>query len=192
MPRLDPSLWAYPVLVVALVVSAVTDIRTGKIYNVVTYPAIAIALIGYTFFGSIVGREGTMGLTGSLAGLAAGLLPLLLVWTAGGIGAGDVKLMAAIGALGGWRFAMASLFCALIVAVLMALVVMFRRRIARRTLARVGRFFYLALTPGKSVDPAAADSPRIPFGAALCIGSALTLIDVALRGPLELRFLLRI
>ena len=185
--------WAYCVLAVVLVIASVTDIRTGKIYNVVTYPAIAIGLIGHALAKGVgFADQAPMGLAGAAAGLAVGFLPLFAAWMAGGIGGGDAKLMGAVGALAGWRFALATLFYGFAVAAVMAVVVILKRRIARKTLVRILRFLYLTLTPTKPVDPAVKDSPKIAFGLALCIGAAVVLVDVALNGPLTKRFLLGI
>ena len=82
--------WAYCVLAVVLVVASVTDIRTGKIYNVVTYPAVAIGLIGHLLVDGLgFADQAPMGLAGAAVGLAVGLLPLLAAWMAGGIGGGE-------------------------------------------------------------------------------------------------------
>ena len=68
-----PMLWAHAVLAVTLVIAAVTDVRSGKIYNVVTYPAIAVGLIGHTVLGGLMGDAGSpLGLSGSAAGFAVG------------------------------------------------------------------------------------------------------------------------
>ena len=183
MPHLAADMWALCVLAVVLVAAAVADIRSGKIQNVITYPAIAVGLIGHTLTGGVFGDgEARIGLTGSLVGLAVGFGPLLVAWLAGGIGGGDAKLMAAVGALTGWRFALAAMFYGFLIAAVMALAVMIKRRIVRRTLVRVGRFLYLIFTPGRPADPATADSPKIAFGLALCLGSAAALVDVLLRG----------
>jgi len=179
--------WAYAVLAVALVVAAWTDVRRGKIPNGVTYPAVAAGLIGHTLVGGLTGDDVALGLAGALGGLAVGFLPLLLVWRAGGIGGGDAKLMGAVGALTGWSFTLAAMFYGFLVAAIMAVFVMLKLGITRRTLGRVWRFLYLAFTPGKPADPAAADSPKIPFGLALCIGSAAQLVDVLLGGPVSSR-----
>lgn len=184
MPQLGVHLWAFGVLAVVLVVSAVTDIRCGKIFNVVTYPAIAIGLIGHTLLGGLGGEGGSMGLAGALIGLAVGFGPMLAAWAAGGIGGGDAKLMAAVGALAGWRFTLAAMFYGFLVAGVMAIAVILKRRIARETLGRIGRFLYLVLTPGRPAGPTTQDSPKIPFGAALCVGAAAALIQVLLCGPL--------
>lgn len=186
------DVWAFAVLGVALITAGITDLRRGKIYNWTTYPAIAIALIGHTLVGGLRGYEGSMGLIGSLAGLAVGFVPLGAGWAAGGVGGGDAKLMAAVGALSGWRFALAALFYGLAVAAVMAIIVMLKRRILRKTFTRVFRFLYLLVTPSKPADPAAPDSPKIPLGFALCIGAGIAIIEVAVRGREAVKFLLGI
>lgn len=184
--------WAYGVLAVVLVASAVTDVRSGKVYNIVTYPAAAAGLIGHTLAGGLAGDGGrtTLGLLGALAGLAVGFVPMLLAWWAGGIGGGDAKLMGAVGALTGWRFALAAMFFGFVTAGIMAVVVMVVRRRTRATFGRIWRFLYLTLTPAGPADPAAPDSPKIPFGAALCVGSAAALVEVLLRGPVAQKLFL--
>lgn len=184
--------WALVPLGLMLTAAAVTDVWKGKIPNTLTYPAIVIGLVGHTLLGGMLGDGLSLGLVGSLAGLATGFVPLLLVWMAGGIGGGDVKLMAAVGALGGWRFTLAALLYGLLVAVVMAMVVMVRKGIVKRTFGRVFRFLALAFLPGRPVDPSSADSPTVPFGLAMCIGAALAVIEILFRGPLTGKFLLGI
>ena len=111
--------WAYAALAVVLVAASVTDIRAGKIYNSITYPAIAVGLIGHTFVGGLAGTGHSPGLVGALAGLAVGFGPLLVAWLAGGIGGGDAKLMAAVGALTGWEFTLTAMFYGFAVAAMM-------------------------------------------------------------------------
>ena len=173
-----PMLWAYAVLAVTLVIAAVTDVRSGKIYNVVTYPAIAIGLVGHTVLGGLMGDgEYPMGLAGSAAGFAVGFLPMLLVWLAGGINGGDAKLMGAVGALAGMRFALSALFYGLAVAALMAVIVMIYRRMTLAVLGRVWRFVLLSVVSrGKAPGPATATSPKVALGLALCLGSAVALV----------------
>lgn len=185
MQHLSVEMWAYGVLALVLIAAAVTDIRTARIYNAVTYPAIAIGLIGHTLMGGprFGAGEFELGLLGSLCGLAAGFLPLFVAWFAGGIGGGDAKLMGAVGALAGWRFALAAMFYGFAIAVVMAVVVMLSRRILKQTLARIWRFLSLLATPAGAADPATKESPKIAFGLALCIGSAIALVEVLMNGP---------
>ena len=182
--------WPLGVLAAVLVIASVTDVRNAKIPNSVTIPAIVIGLVGHSLVWWLCGRvtEWPM-LTplGALGGFAAGFLPMLAVYLAGGIGGGDVKLMGAIGALAGWRFVVAAMFYGFIIAAIMAVIVMLRRRIVRKTLARILQFVYLMFTPSKPADPADTDSAKIPLGLALCIGSAVVLIDFIIGGSVATR-----
>lgn len=88
-----------PVMIVALAVVLVTaigtDLRSSRIPNWLTFSAMAFALVGHVWLG------GMPAMMFSLAGLAAGLGLFVIPYALGGIGAGDVKLMAAIGAIVG-------------------------------------------------------------------------------------------
>jgi len=183
---LTADMWAYGVLAVALLVASYLDVRTGKIPNWVTLPAVVIGVVGQTLVAWATGK-GLAGLGGSLGGLAVGFLPLYLAWRAGGVGGGDAKMMAAVGALTNWEFTLAAMFYGFLVAGVMAVLVMLVKRITWRTLGRIWRFLYLAMLSAKPADPATPDSPKIPFGLALCIGSALQLVDLLLGGPVSSR-----
>ncbi len=80
------------VVLIAGVVIGVIDVSRYKIYNVCTIPLLASALLYHIVQG------GWLGLGTSLAGMAFGFGVLLVPYLFGGMGAGDVKLMAAVGA----------------------------------------------------------------------------------------------
>ncbi|AEI41512.1 prepilin peptidase [Paenibacillus mucilaginosus] len=87
-----------------------TDVTRSRIPNVLTAAgAVAGLLLG-------LAAGGVNGLGGSLAGMAAGFLPMLLLYAIGAVAAGDVKLFGALGAIGGAVFVLeamaASLLCA--------------------------------------------------------------------------------
>jgi prepilin peptidase CpaA len=176
--------WPFAALALLLVPAAIYDAGKGVIPKFLTYPALAVGLIGHTLAGGLTGGPAPMqlGLMGSILGFAMGFGPMLAVFLTGGIGGGDVKLMGAVGALTGWRFTLEALFLGLLVAVLMAVVILIRRRIAMQTLGRLARWFWIVLSMGKPGDPSTSQSPRLPFGVALSIGSALALAEVAWRG----------
>ncbi len=190
MPQLGTNFWAYVVLAIVLTVAAVTDVRSGKIYNWTTYPAVLIALVGHLIMGGLHGTNDTLGLLGSLGGLAAGFLPMFVAWRSGGIGGGDAKIMGAVGALCGWRFALTSMFYGFLIAAVMAIIVMLYKRITRDTLKRLFAFVLVLLVKMKPADPATEQSPKIPFGLALCIGAGIALVLVCIYGPAEKMFLL--
>lgn len=190
MSEFVANYWSYGVLAVVLLIATVTDIRRGRIYNVLTYPTIAIALMGHTLLDGLgFADAGRIGLLGSLAGLAAGFLPMLAVAFVGGINGGDVKLMAAVGALLGWRWTLATMFYTLIASALIAIVIMLYKGVFWRTLKRVGFFVLQAAMMHKPVDPASSDSPKVPFALAVLMGAAAALTEVLLRSPDALSFL---
>jgi prepilin peptidase CpaA len=80
------------VVIIACLVAAVTDVRDFKIYNALTLPLIGSGLVFHTI------TAGGAGLVASLAALCVGGGVLLLPYLLGGIGGGDVKLMAGVGA----------------------------------------------------------------------------------------------
>jgi prepilin peptidase CpaA len=93
-----------PFLIAAIVVSGTAawfDYRTGHIPNWATFGALCVAVVAHLFFGFRAGGFRVAGIEAatSLGGaLLCALAPGLLYWK-GGIGGGDVKLFAAIGAL---------------------------------------------------------------------------------------------
>lgn len=94
-------------LVLSLAVA--TDLRSSRIPNWLTGSSMVIAMGTHTYLNSIGG------LLFSLAGLGAGLGLFLLLYLMGSIGAGDVKLMAAVGAMLGAEGALESSVLAMLV-----------------------------------------------------------------------------
>lgn len=82
---------------VATLAGAVTDSRTGRIPNTITLPLIAGGLL------TSLAAFGVEGLQFSLLGAAACFLLPYLMFRAGGMGGGDVKLLAGLGAFLGMR-----------------------------------------------------------------------------------------
>ena len=103
-------------------------------------------------------------------GLALGLVLMLPGHALGATGAGDVKLMAAIGSLVGPTLVVkAFLFTALAGGVL-AVVVALRRRRLRETLAGTARMIS-APSGAQAEIKAATKSSRFAYGPAIAIGS---------------------
>ena len=174
---------AYSGLAILLAVAAVMDVRYQKIYNALTYPAAALGLVVHTLCGGLAGEGTRLGLAGAAIGLAVGFLPMLAAWLAGGVGDGDAKLMAGVGALCGWRFALATMLYGLMAALVLAIILMIRHRVVKRTLGRVWRFLWLALAMRKAPLPTTADSPRVPLGLAFSIGAAAALVEALAAMP---------
>jgi prepilin peptidase CpaA len=190
LERLGPDIWAYALLAAVLIAAAVTDVRAGKIYNWITLPAMLAGLAGHAIIGGLgFGEGGRLGLADAVLGLAVGFAPMLVAWLAGGIGGGDVKLMGAVGALAGWRFVIPAMFFGFAAAAVMAVGILVFRRQLIATLKRIGRFAMLALVKAGPGDPSTPQSPKLPFGLAMCIGTFIALgLTVAL-GPGQTWFL---
>lgn len=93
-------------------VAAIWDIRTRKLPNWLTVSGFVAALLFHVITGGVIG------LGYSLLGFATGFSILLLLWLTGGGGAGDVKLM---GALGAWLGAKGTLYVFFVSAVLVVI-----------------------------------------------------------------------
>jgi prepilin peptidase CpaA len=93
--------WPVWLLSVVLVVAAVIDGWKLKVPNWITFP---LVLSGWVYSTASYGWEG---LLWSVVGTAVGLLLLLPAYAIGGMGAGDVKLLAGVGA---WVWATTTLY----------------------------------------------------------------------------------
>jgi prepilin peptidase CpaA len=95
---------------ILLAVAFATDVRKRIIPNWLTATGAAAGLIGHAI------AAGWEGLAGSALGLAAGLVPMLLLYALKGVGAGDVKLFAAVGAVTGAAFTLYAMAVSLCIA----------------------------------------------------------------------------
>ncbi|MEM7624877.1 MAG: A24 family peptidase [Planctomycetota bacterium] len=169
------SIWiAYVALIGVTLTAAVTDLRTGLVPNRLTVPAVLGALMFWPIAGLIVGEPYTAWGLGKLAltGMLSGLVPYAILVLTAGLGGGDMKLMAAVGAISAsWEVVLSTTVYALIVALGMAVVVMVRRGVVKQTLARVFSAALLASHRVKAEFP--KDGPTVAFAAAVAVGAAL-------------------
>lgn len=88
-------------VVLFTMVAAVCDFRTKRLPNWLTVPGFVAALVFHAVRGALEGGWSGAGsaLLTAMGGFAVGFGILFLLWIIGGGGAGDVKLM---GALGAW------------------------------------------------------------------------------------------
>jgi prepilin peptidase CpaA len=93
--------WHIWLVTVTLVVAAVIDCWKLKVPNLITFPMI---ISGWIYSGVAFGWEG---FGYSLLGTVVGLALLMPAYAIGGMGAGDVKLLAGVGA---WVWSMVTLY----------------------------------------------------------------------------------
>jgi prepilin peptidase CpaA len=160
-------------LVVLLVTAAVTDWRTYRIPNWLTAGGMALGLL----YNTVTFQPWHEGLLGSLAGLGVGLVVLLPVYALRVMGAGDVKLMAMVGAFVGLPDIFNALLYSLIVGGIAAVSFALYHRAFRRMTANVMdivQSMAFAVAVGGRPTPALsgrASIGKLPYGVSIAGGT---------------------
>jgi prepilin peptidase CpaA len=157
-------------LVVTLLIAVITDIRSRRIHNWLTFPAIACGLLVNGVF------EGAHGLQFSLLGIAVSSIWLIL-YLVGGTGAGDVKLLWAVGAMMGPKFAWWALLCTMISGGVLAIIYASLQKELRHTLmnALVGGQTAAAMRSTDTLQGVAQTSRvgKMAYAPAIALGAAV-------------------
>ncbi|MGD9384470.1 MAG: A24 family peptidase, partial [Desulfobacterales bacterium] len=147
-----------------LIVAAVIDIRVQKIPNLITFPTMVLGLV---YYGVTNGLEG---LLFSFGGLVLGIVVFLILYLMGGMGAGDVKLMGAVGAIVGSKGILLTALFSAILGGIYALIILFfnieyLKDLMNRSSITINSFF---LT--RQIIPVPADKslkkPKLCYGVA--------------------------
>ncbi len=139
----------------------VTDWRWQRIPNQLTYPTMLVGLI----LGVLEGLPGAPfggGALDHVAGLGLAFLVSYPFYAAGGLKAGDAKMLMAIGALRGSLFLLTAALYGALAGGVLALVLIGLRRLAPPETAVADPFWRLMKS-------------RIPYGVALGIGALIAL-----------------
>ena len=161
--------------VVVALMGCYTDIKTRRIPNVLTFGAAAGAM-GYALAGG-----GPVAMGWSAAGWLVGAAMFFPFFALGGIGGGDVKLMAALGA---WLGPMPAVWLGLFAALAggpLALLLAFARGYAKQAfgnlwgLVSYWRVVGLKPHPNLTLDSAAVGVPRLPYALPITVGLLVTL-----------------
>ncbi len=163
-----------PVLGVILLIAVVTDIRSMRIPNWLTFPAM---LMGLGYHTAMLGLDGLLFSAGGLAlGGALMLLPFILRV----MGAGDVKLMAAAGAFLGARGVLSAFIWTSLAGGLYALVVLLFHLPQLMAILRavVASVRFMSVTGKLSYIPATKDArlPRLCYGVAIAAGTTFSML----------------
>lgn len=157
---------AFAALAAGVLVATVVDIRTRRIPNEVTATMTGIG-VGL----AMTGVSG-VSMGASLAGFALGLLLMMPGHALGATGAGDVKLMAAVGAIVGPGLVVRAFLFTAIAGGVLAIVVALRRRQLAATVARTRRLLEAPADAKQEIRSASASS-RFAYGPAIAAGSVL-------------------
>jgi prepilin peptidase CpaA len=164
-----------PAVVLALC-AGIWDARWRRIPNWLTVPGATAGIATNMILFHWLGLK--TALLGMVLGLAL-LLPFVLVRS---LGAGDWKLVGALGACLGPRSLLAVLFGAILVAGVMALGVIIWKRRLKQTLLNIVHLLAAAFslrTPGAEVSLDNPESTKIPFGVAVALAVMFYAIAVA-------------
>lgn len=167
---MTPSVWNVAPLALLLGVAVHIDLKERRIPNLLTAIVLGLGLVTRGVL------EGTPGLTSALAGAAVAFGLTLPGWWLGGMGAGDVKLMAAVGAWLGPVGAVFAVLFSLIAGGVFAAVVALRRGMLRQALFGALVLGHLALASvarpaAAPVTPAFTTGVRFPFAGAVMLGT---------------------
>ena len=154
-----------------LIEAAVIDGLKLKVPNWLTFHLV----IGGFAYSAWTG--GGLGLLASLQGAAVGLALLLPLYAIGGMGAGDVKLLAAVGAWVGWQVTLGAFVTSAVVGGMMAVaMVAWSGEYARHwaMFQTIGTEILTVRNPAKLAVTAAQRKPTmmlLPYGIPLAVGS---------------------
>ena len=167
---LSPQNIATGIFFVPLAISiSYVDIRYRRIPNNLVVLTLMVGLIVNTIFG------GTHGLLLSLGGSALAFALMFFLHAFGTMGAGDVKLFAAVGAVFGSTLVLPTLLIVVLTGGLLAICQMIYARRVTTTMFGVFQFFY-GLLPGQRVPRFEVPADHIytlPYAVPICFGSLI-------------------
>jgi prepilin peptidase CpaA len=151
--------------------ACITDLRWRRIPNSLVIAGLCLGVV------LNLQAAGVRGLGRSVAGAALGLALLLPFYALGGMGAGDVKLLAALGSLLGPGDLLRASLAGALAGGLLALGLAFRRGRLLDTLRSLGRLLSTWATGGIRPSPelslANPSTLKIPYAVPLAAGACL-------------------
>jgi prepilin peptidase CpaA len=172
----------------ASLLAAIWDLHSRRIPNILTVPVAVTGLVYMTW------TEGLTGLGEALGACLLLALPYVVLFVFAGGGAGDAKMMGALGAWLGLRAGVVALVCVAVVGAVLGLMAMVAHRQRRTLFDNLWASLYVAavaLCSGRKglelAEPASerrkeGPGPRaaIPYGPAIFIGVCIAAITVNL------------
>src|SRR5215510_2273187 len=171
---LSPALMASEILLIPLAIIIIYyDVRYRRIPNAYVLATLISGISINAMFG------GFSGVLSSVGGCALAFVLIFVLHVFGAMGAGDVKLFSAIGAVTGAHLVIPTFFVVVLTGGLLALVSVIRAGVVRTTMHRVLQIF-CGFLPGWEMPRFSVPADRkhtVPYGVAITIGG---LISVAI------------
>lgn len=156
-------------LSVVLIIAATFDVIFHKIPNLLTYPTMASALIYYFI---IMGWDGVFF---SVKGLAFGIILFIIPYSMGVMGAGDAKLMGAVGSIIGVKGLLITAVCTAIIGGFYAVIrLLIHPRYLKEFLHRHFTSIKTFIFTGQYISIPATEpdrQPKLYYGAAIALGT---------------------
>ena len=158
-------------------IGAVSDVRAKRIPNWLTYGSLAAGMALRAWL------EGWRGLGQGVLGVLVGGGVFFLLYLVGGMGAGDVKLIAAVGAWVGVHNILLTLVTTAMAGAGLAVLYMVSCRRVGSTIQNMGALLHFHLTSGIRPHPELnlrdPSTIRIPYGLAIAAGTLFLFLSTA-------------
>src|SRR5262245_37195740 len=168
---LSPASIVYEIFLIPLAVLIIYyDVRYRRIPNAFVVGTLIVGLsLGIAF-------AGLTGFLNSLGGCVLAFTLMFMLHVFGAMGAGDVKLFAAVGSLMGANLVLPTFVVVVLTGGLLALISIIRSGLLKTTMFRVMQIF-IGLLPGWPMPKFAVPTDRrhtIPYGVAITLGAIIS------------------
>ena len=160
-------------LLVILPIAAMYDIRFHKIPNWLTFPTMVAGIAFYTCM------AGSKGLIFSVEGLLLGTAFFMVFYVCAGMGAGDVKLMGAIGGILGPEGVFAAFLGTALIGGIYAMVLLKLHGRLKETVKRYGEILKVFFFTGKFIYLPPEGGTKLPvlsYGIAIAFGTLFSIM----------------
>ncbi len=161
------------IIVLAMLTAALaTDLHWGKVPNWLTIPPLVVGILINAVSAGVTGLLDSLGAIGLV--LSLWIVTMLLGGTLGG---GDIKLLAALGAVAGFHFIVYALPVSVAIGGLIAVIVAIRRRALGASLHRLYRGIATVAIPHIPTQIGReTGTVHFPYATAIAMGSILTML----------------
>jgi prepilin peptidase CpaA len=179
----SPPIIVQVLLALLVVTAALFDSRQRRVPNWLTLAGLVLGIAINTFLYE------TAGLWMSLKGLGLAFLIYFPLYLLRGMGAGDVKLMAAVGAIAGWANWLGIMFGTAIMGGIAAIVLVVAKKRLRSTFGNIGlilasvRHGHAPYEGNPQLDVGSNQSVRLPHAVVIAFGTLGFLLGVAIWAP---------
>jgi prepilin peptidase CpaA len=165
------------ILFLLVLLAVYNDIKSFKIKNLITYPAVVLGIFVNTYL------YGSKGFKDAIIGALIPLIVLFIFFALRMLGAGDIKLFSAIGAVMGWRFSVFCIAYSFVFGGFISLIILLFRKNAKQRFIHLFNYLkttFLLMKIEKYQDFCNDKNGLFRFSYAVLGGTLMALIDMFL------------